>query len=118
MPANSRCRIIHEFNQGRWPFLIASECNDIFDESNEKDDANQNDDSKDGKKMKKVNIIIRIMKINFIQEKRKRLKEKNKKRELDKESGIGRGIDFHSVPNVINFDFPLSADMYVHRVGR
>jgi ATP-dependent RNA helicase DDX56/DBP9 len=33
MPANSRCRIIHEFNQGRWPFLIASECNDVFDEA-------------------------------------------------------------------------------------
>jgi hypothetical protein len=45
-------------------------------------------------------------------------KRKKKRRHFDKESGIGRGIDFHLVPNVVNFDFPLSADMYVHRVGR
>jgi ATP-dependent RNA helicase DDX56/DBP9 len=35
MPTNSRCRVIREFNQGKWPFLIASECNDIFDNSEE-----------------------------------------------------------------------------------
>jgi len=35
MPTNSRCRVIREFNQGKWPFLIASECNDIFDDSQE-----------------------------------------------------------------------------------
>jgi superfamily II DNA/RNA helicase len=31
MPANSRCQAIGEFNEGRWPYLIASECNDLFD---------------------------------------------------------------------------------------
>jgi len=49
--------------------------------------------------------------------------EKNKKykkrsRYIDKESGVGRGIDFHQVSNVINLDFPTSTDMYIHRVGR
>lgn len=33
MPANYRCRMIKEFNNGKYPYIIASECNDIFDSS-------------------------------------------------------------------------------------
>ena len=40
------------------------------------------------------------------------------KRDKDKESGVARGIDFQFVSNIINFDFPLDTDSYVHRVGR
>lgn len=36
----------------------------------------------------------------------------------DKESGVGRGIDFQQVSNVINFDFPLDIEAYIHRAGR
>lgn len=36
----------------------------------------------------------------------------------DKESGVSRGIDFQHVSNVINFDFPLDTNSYVHRAGR
>lgn len=36
----------------------------------------------------------------------------------DKESGVARGIDFQCVSNVINFDFPLDVNSYVHRAGR
>jgi ATP-dependent RNA helicase DDX56/DBP9 len=40
------------------------------------------------------------------------------KRKKDKESGVSRGIDFQHVANVINFDFPLDAQSYIHRAGR
>lgn len=36
----------------------------------------------------------------------------------DSESGVARGIDFQCVSNVINFDFPLDINSYIHRAGR
>ncbi|XP_015597691.1 probable ATP-dependent RNA helicase DDX56 [Cephus cinctus] len=46
------------------------------------------------------------------------VKQKKSKRRKDKESGVARGIDFQFVSNVINFDFPLDVNSYVHRAGR
>ncbi|XP_050315967.1 probable ATP-dependent RNA helicase DDX56 [Anthonomus grandis grandis] len=40
------------------------------------------------------------------------------KRNKDKNSGVSRGIDFQCVSNVINFDFPLDVQSYIHRAGR
>ncbi|GMR32747.1 hypothetical protein PMAYCL1PPCAC_02942, partial [Pristionchus mayeri] len=45
-------------------------------------------------------------------------KKRDKKKKMDKESGVARGIDFHQVSNVINFDFPKNLESYIHRVGR
>lgn len=45
-------------------------------------------------------------------------KKGKKASKLDKESGVSRGIDFHHVSNVVNFDFPETTDAYIHRVGR
>lgn len=49
----------------------------------------------------------------------KPLKEEgSRKRKADKESGVSRGIDFQCLSNVINFDFPLDVNSYIHRAGR
>lgn len=44
--------------------------------------------------------------------------EQPSKRRKDKESGVSRGIDFQCVANVLNFDFPLDVQSYIHRAGR
>ncbi|XP_068891724.1 probable ATP-dependent RNA helicase DDX56 [Aphelocoma coerulescens] len=36
----------------------------------------------------------------------------------DPEFGVSRGIDFHNVAAVLNFDVPGSVESYIHRVGR
>ncbi|KAF7405014.1 putative ATP-dependent RNA helicase DDX56 isoform X2 [Vespula maculifrons] len=46
------------------------------------------------------------------------VKAKKGKRRRDKESGVARGIDFQFVSNIINFDFPLDVNSYIHRAGR
>jgi superfamily II DNA/RNA helicase len=52
----------------------------------------------------------------FFLEKKKKTESINRKG--DKEYGVSRGIDFYRVANIINFDFPMDFDSYVHRVGR
>lgn len=39
-------------------------------------------------------------------------------RASDPESGVARGIDFHHVSAVLNFDLPPTPEAYVHRAGR
>jgi ATP-dependent RNA helicase DDX56/DBP9 len=47
---------------------------------------------------------------------KKQMKAKTKAAQA--EFGVSRGIDFKAVETVVNFDFPESAEAYVHRAGR
>ncbi len=44
--------------------------------------------------------------------------EKDRPRKKSKESSSSRGLDFHKVAAVINFDVPKTVRSYVHRLGR
>lgn len=39
-------------------------------------------------------------------------------RAADPEAGVARGIDFHHVCAVLNFDLPPTPEAYIHRAGR
>lgn len=42
----------------------------------------------------------------------------SKKSRKDSEFSVSRGVDFQNIKNVINFDFPTTAEKYIHRIGR
>jgi len=45
-------------------------------------------------------------------------KSSSKKKSKDSEFGVSRGLDFHHVAFVVNVDFPLTVQSYIHRIGR
>ncbi|XP_051540691.1 probable ATP-dependent RNA helicase DDX56 [Myxocyprinus asiaticus] len=92
LPVHSRCHIIAQFNQGFYDYIIAT------------DEQRLEGPTTSSQKT---------------QEKGKKKKNSGKSgKGKDVEYGVSRGIDFHNVSNVINFDFPTCADSYIHRVGR
>jgi ATP-dependent RNA helicase DDX56/DBP9 len=118
LPVNSRQHILQEFNRGIYKILIATD-EDLIDhdrqqESSDSDESSSSDDDDDdddekGKKSKSK------------KKKKKKKKKKTNQKSSDASAhdyGVARGFDFMDVKNVINFDFPASANAYVHRVGR
>ncbi|KAL0839136.1 hypothetical protein ABMA28_017108 [Loxostege sticticalis] len=95
LPAAVRCLSVDQFNRGRYQIIIAS----------------------DEKALEKPDGGI-LAPEDQIKIKKPKREKQTSKRKRDKESGVSRGIDFQHVSNVINFDFPLDVNSYVHRAGR
>ncbi|XP_054551562.1 probable ATP-dependent RNA helicase DDX56 isoform X2 [Talpa occidentalis] len=49
---------------------------------------------------------------------KRRGKGSKKDKAADPEAGVARGIDFHYVSAVLNFDLPPTPEAYIHRAGR
>ncbi|XP_077118873.1 putative ATP-dependent RNA helicase DDX56 [Ranitomeya variabilis] len=88
LPVQSRCHIIGQFNRGFYDYIIASDEQALSDAR--------------------------------VKGRRPAGKKKGGRAEKgqDSEYGVSRGIDFMNVSTVVNFDFPLSVDSYIHRAGR
>ncbi|XP_069816259.1 probable ATP-dependent RNA helicase DDX56 [Dendropsophus ebraccatus] len=91
LPVQSRCHIIGQFNRGIYDYIIASDEHALSD-------GNVKGKKQTGKK--------------------KGAKGAKAEKGQDSEYGVSRGIDFQNVSTVLNFDFPLSVDSYIHRAGR
>ena len=118
MPANSRSHIINEFNAGRYQYIIASDARDISgDREDEKKDVEAAANNQAASPADE-NAAATATQTEVPQKKKKNGKKAKPRLAYDRESGVARGIDFHYVSNVINFDFPTTTDVYIHRVGR
>ena len=131
LPANSRTHVLQEFNRGIYDHMIAV----ADDAHNDMDGPNAmpSDDTElcfesrfrdkpDRKKMKKKK---KKKKEEEEEEAEEEEEEKANKKKSDsvrdgmiRDFGVVRGIDFKQVRTVVNFDMPLSASSYLHRIGR
>ncbi|KAJ1730069.1 ATP-dependent DNA/RNA helicase [Coemansia sp. Benny D160-2] len=132
LPLNSRYHIVEEFNRGVYDYIIATDESDKMGEADGKGEEESDADEKDGDnamdtetKDEKESVAgetdeakSNSGKTSSKKDKKGKDGSKKRKRGHDKEYGVARGIDFKNVAAVINFDFPLSARAYTHRVGR
>ncbi|KAL8297245.1 hypothetical protein RB597_006360 [Gaeumannomyces tritici] len=111
LPVNSRISVVEEFNRNVYDIIIASDENEILGdedvgEGSNKVEAESGDKAGDADEG---------------DSKPKGSRPKKKRRtgpKRDKQYGVSRGIDFKNVAVVVNFDLPLTATSYTHRIGR
>ncbi|CUM65197.1 uncharacterized protein PRCAT00002825001 [Priceomyces carsonii] len=94
LPVNSRLHVVEEFNKNVYHLLIATDETNTFtvEKDDDEEEKNSTTNSDGG--------------------------EKAKKSVKDKEYGVIRGVDFHNVACVLNFDLPVTSKAYIHRIGR
>ncbi|KAJ1918948.1 ATP-dependent DNA/RNA helicase [Mycoemilia scoparia] len=103
LPLNSRHHIVEEFNRGVYDYIVATDEGEAMGEVDSESEADEDQETEE---------------VEAPDAKSKAEKPKKRKRKVDQEYGVSRGIDFKGVAAVINFDLPLSARAYTHRVGR
>ena len=99
LPYNSRAHILQEFNRGVYDYMIAV--------SDDMPGQNNNGAVSGGGKLVGKHLITKESGAKL-----------SRHKDIDKDFGVVRGIDFKRVRTVINFDTPSDASAYIHQVGR
>lgn len=137
LPINSRVHVVEEFNKNVYDIIIASDEHEVLDVREDRrskkpktDEAGPtasrgDDDAVNGEdrpsKLLEVLNHDDAASDDATSDSAKPVeppKKQQKKSKKSKEYGISRGIDFHNVACVLNFDLPTSAKSYTHRIGR
>lgn len=123
LPVNCRIHVVEEFNKNVYDVIIATDEHEVVGGEEtvaaKKSDTKASDeptearnDPQDGKK----GTETRDDKAPNGENHTAKPSTRNSKK--DREFGISRGIDFQNVASVLNFDLPVSAKSYTHRIGR
>ncbi|KAI1426140.1 ATP-dependent RNA helicase DBP9 [Xylaria sp. FL1777] len=113
LPIASRVHTVQQFNQGLFDILISSDemevLGDEADPAGEDNETPPNPSSDNQKSSEQLSGKT---------PETAPPKKKRKSSRRDKDYGVSRGIDFRNVAIVVNFDCPLTARSYAHRIGR
>jgi len=147
LPVNCRIHVVEEFNKNVYDILIASDENEVMnagegktrkskkakkDEKKEKEDL-ETDKEKDDDEQEDTADALEATEpdvssdkeigsdneiVSVSPPKQKKQKRSKSSKSNSTEFSISRGIDFHHVTLVLNFDLPLTPSSYTHRIGR
>ena len=137
LPINSRIHVVEEFNKNVYDIIIASDEHEVLDVREEhrskkpKNDeggptaSHGEEDAIDGED-RPSKVLEGVQRDDAASDDAASdnakpadpPRKQRRKSRKSKEYGISRGIDFHNVACVLNFDLPTSAKSYTHRIGR
>ena len=112
LPVNCRIHVVEEFNKNVYDIIIAADEHEVLGEGSAKRKAKKDTEYD--------SITTNIQNPPQAPEGTDPHLHKKKTRSSKraKEYGVSRGIDFHNVSCVLNFDLPLTSRSYTHRIGR
>lgn len=127
LPVNCRIHVVEEFNKNIYDIIIASDEHEVVgDESESTGKSRGSSKAVGGTPATNVDVSIaegpqRNSTKTITSPTTTAAPPAKKKRTAarrSREYGVSRGIDFHNVACVLNFDLPTSSKSYTHRIGR
>lgn len=121
LPVNCRIHVVEEFNKGVYDIIIATDETQLgrsaSSEVREKD-GSEAGATPDAKEQGGAITTVATDGTDPADRTETPAKKRKKASKRDLAYGISRGIDFHNVVCVLNFDLPANPKAYVHRIGR
>lgn len=114
LPINSRMHVVEEFNKGIYDIIIATDEHQLSEVTPPA--ATNMPPQQDGTSDQPNGADSTIP--DETPKPTKKRKTNNRPTKRDAHYGISRGIDFHNVTCVLNFDLPATPKAYTHRIGR